>query len=343
VVFRAGFRDLMPPVTNWFDTSGIRSLADGQHGVVDRAQLLRLGLHRQTIANWLVSGRLAEVYPGAYAPGHSALKREGYWMAAVLSCGPGAVLSHRAAAALHGLGPSARSEMTTTRNVARTGFRVHRVRELPLADRAVANAIPCTSPMRTLADLAGTSTPRQIERLLDNAHFRGLLDLEALGPILDARRRRKSTSTLMTILRSHAPGTSETRSSIEEAFLGLVDGAGLPRPALNVPLVLRDGTHIAVDALWPRPRLIAEVDHPHTHMRATSFESDRRRDAHLQLEGYTVLRFTDRQIAHDAAYVTATLRQALRQSSGNSGWSIGEPAGRSRPGKGGLVRWGRGA
>jgi hypothetical protein len=147
----------------------------------------------------------------------------------------------------------------------------------------------------------------------------------------------------MAILQSHAPGTTETRSSIEEAFLGLIDGAGLPRPALNVPLVLRDGTYIAVDSLWPRPRLIAEVDHPHTHMTATSFESDRRRDAHLQLEGYTVLRFTDRQIADDAAYVTATLRQALRQSSGNSGWSIGEPAGRSRPGKGGLVRWSRGA
>src|SRR5687768_3070443 len=74
-----------------------------QHGVVSRAQLLELGFSRRAIARRLASGRLHRRYAGVYAVGHDRLSREGRWMAAVLACGPDAVLSHRSAAALWGL------------------------------------------------------------------------------------------------------------------------------------------------------------------------------------------------------------------------------------------------
>jgi hypothetical protein len=44
--------------------------------------------------------RLHVIQRGVYAVGHRALTREGRWMAAVLACGPRAVLSHHSAAAL---------------------------------------------------------------------------------------------------------------------------------------------------------------------------------------------------------------------------------------------------
>src|SRR5262245_3293644 len=79
--------------------SQISALAERQHGVVGREQLLRLGCGRRAIAGRLRSGRLHALHAGVYAVGHSVLSRQGHWMAAVLACGPDAVLSHRSAAA----------------------------------------------------------------------------------------------------------------------------------------------------------------------------------------------------------------------------------------------------
>jgi hypothetical protein len=316
VVFCDAIRDLMPPVTHEWNSHGIRSLLEAQHGVIGRRQLVELGVHRLRIARWLEAGRLVEVHPGAYGMGHAALRREGRFMAAVLSAGPGAVLSHAAAAALWQLRPGGRTEVTTTRNVRRE-FRVHRVRALLPEHTTSLHAIPCTTPMRTLADIAEGSSTRQIERAVDNAYFHELFDLTALAPILDARRRRPGAARLTRLLEGHRPGTTQTRSRNEEAFLALIDRAGLPRPELNARLLLSDGTPITVDALWADSKLIAEIDVFHTHdARPTTFETDRRRDALLQAMGYTVVRFTARQLAEDPAHVVATVRQLLRRTRG---------------------------
>src|SRR4051812_19124047 len=78
----------------------IGRLASRQHGVVSRVQLRALGLSDDAIDRRLAAGRLHAVHRGVYAVGHSVLARRGLWLAAVLACGPGAVLSHAAAAAL---------------------------------------------------------------------------------------------------------------------------------------------------------------------------------------------------------------------------------------------------
>ena len=78
-------------------------LAARQHGVVSTRQLHELGYSRNTIARYVATGRLHRVHRGVYAVGHGALSKEGKCLAAVLSCGDDALLSHRSAAWLWGL------------------------------------------------------------------------------------------------------------------------------------------------------------------------------------------------------------------------------------------------
>lgn len=298
----------MPKVEAENDVHGIRSLAEAQFGVVARWQLLARGMHRHLIDAWIRAGRLTEIFHHVYAYGHTSLTREGRYLAAVLSAGPGAVLSCRAAATLWEIKRSGRIDVTTTRNVTRKGFTVHRVREPPEVTRR--RGIPVTTPMRTLADLAEINCERRyLETAVDSAHFLDLFDGSELDRILTMRRRRKGASALREILETHAPGATRTASANEEAFLTLIDGAGLPRPTFNAPLVLVDGTEIRADAVWHEPRLIVEIDAEHSHARR--FHSDRRRDALLQTAGWTIVRFTDVQIATDPVYVTTTLRALL--------------------------------
>ena len=83
----------------------INRLAAGQHGEVSRAQLLDLGLGAGAIEHRVRTGRLSPSRRGVYSVGVSPPSRERRWMAALLACGPGAVLSHLSAAALWELRP----------------------------------------------------------------------------------------------------------------------------------------------------------------------------------------------------------------------------------------------
>ena len=83
-------------------TSGVWALVKRQHGVVSREQLLDLGLSVEAIRHRVSAGRLHPIWKGVYAVGRPQVNRRGRWMAAVLTCGPAAALSHESAAALWG-------------------------------------------------------------------------------------------------------------------------------------------------------------------------------------------------------------------------------------------------
>src|SRR5690242_1574403 len=119
-----------PPVDG-----AVATLARRQHGVVARRQLRELGMSDRGIAHRVAAGRLHRIHTGVYAVGHAALGARGRWMAAVLACGPTAVLSHASAGALWDL----RRSDTATVDVTlpgtggrrrRPGIRIHRARSL---------------------------------------------------------------------------------------------------------------------------------------------------------------------------------------------------------------------
>ena len=66
-----------------------------------------------------------------------------------------------------------------------------------------------------------------------------------------------------------------------------------------------------VDLVWREARLIAEIDGYAFHSSRRSFERDRRKDRDLQALGYTVLRFTWRELTAEPEAVVAAITRAL--------------------------------
>lgn len=157
--------------------------------------------------------------------------------------------------------------------------------------------------MRTLLDLADVLTAHRLERVCHRAEVLRLLDVRVLEHVPAGRRTR----TLRTALASLADAEPQvTRSELEERFLALVAARGLPRPRTNA---LVHGHE--VDFLWPHARLVAETDGAAAHLTPRAFEGDRDRDQVLALAGFTILRFTARQVTRTPDLVVARLRAAL--------------------------------
>jgi len=169
----------------------IAAIAGRQHNVVALEQLRSLGLSASTVRGRVASGRLHRVHPGVFAVGHANLTCKGRWMAAVLSCGARAVLSHRSAAALWGLRPDNRAASDVSSHGRagrqRAGIVAHRAAGLTPADMTAIDGIRCTSLARTLLDLAEHVSGRELERAIDRAEVLRLLACEQSRTFLLAR------------------------------------------------------------------------------------------------------------------------------------------------------------
>jgi hypothetical protein len=183
------------------------------------------------------------------------------------------------------------------------GIRLHRTRFLHPEDTAVRDGIPVTSVARTLLDLAEVLTPRQLERAFEQAERLRLLDVRAVERLCARSPGRRGRKPLASLLESQQALPADTRSELERRFLDLCRDAGLPLPALNVSLA-----GFEVDAYWPQARLVAELDSYSFHRSRRSFESDRARDAALQVAGCRVIRITHRRLDGEAAKVIQELR-----------------------------------
>jgi very-short-patch-repair endonuclease len=288
-------------------------LARRQHGVVGREQLLALGMGRRVIARRLEQRRLHEVHRGVYVLGVRRISRKGRWMAAVLACGEGALLSHRSAARLWGVLSPASERVDVTRpdrRVTREGIVSHRGSVLE-DERVVVDGIPVTSPFRTIFDLAAVAPMREVERAWHEAEVRGLRDRLSLPMLLERYPGRRGTRNLRALLESPEP-VGFTRNDFEEAFLILVDANDLRRPRMNAPLSLR-GRFCEIDALWEREKVAVELDSRSVHGTKKRFESDRQRDRILVAEGWKTFRITWRALQQEPAEVIADLKAALGQ------------------------------
>jgi hypothetical protein len=275
----------------------IAEVADRQHGFVERGQLLGLGMGRRAIGYRLAAERLHPHHRGVYGVGHRAVTKHGCWMAAVLAGGEGAVLSHWSAAQLWGLRDGIRIPVQATVPRARrrqTGIRFHRS-PLPFDEITTHDGIPVTTVPRTILDLAASSTPRQIERLINEADVHKLWDRLSLDDLLHRHPRRAGAAALRKALEGRRAGATVTKSELEEMFIGFLDEFGLPRPEAN-PGLPAAATVYEPDCLWREHRLVVELDSRQFHDTIEAFEADRERDRHLTLAGWRTIRVTHRML-----------------------------------------------
>lgn len=268
------------------------ALAATQMGLVTRAQLTAIGIGRGSIEKALRAGRLHWIFRGVYAVGHPGLTREARWLAAVLACGPGAVLSHLSAALLWGIvaAEGRMIEVCAARSrQGQLGITAHRPRTPPRA--TVHRGIPVTTPAQTLIHLAGTFTPANLERAVGEAQLLPGFDVAALPPRVRAL--------------AEDPEDGISRNVMERRFRKLAREAGLSKPVVNEPWGRWE-----IDFLFRDEGIAVETDGRATHERRLQFERDREKDRDLQLAGLLALRFTYAEIMRRPATVRDTLRAA---------------------------------
>ena len=253
--------------------------------------------------------RLQPIYEGVYAVGHSLLRPNARYLAAILSYPERAVLSHGSAAALLGIRPSAsaRIEVTLTcRASGRPSVTAHETRSLHPDELTTRDGIPCTSVARTIVDVAGRLVPAELRRTIERSEELNLFDGSALDAVLARSRGRRGVRALRRILAELPEAAAPVRSELERRFLDLVRQAGLPIPVVNARVAGHE-----VDFHWPPQRLIVETDGRATHDTAFAFERDRARDLDLHLAGWQVVRLTWSQVTLEPDRVTAMLRAGL--------------------------------
>jgi very-short-patch-repair endonuclease len=233
-------------------------------------------------------------------------------MAAVLACGPGAVLSHRSAAQHWGLLPRASHEIEVTRRGSfrsRKGIRCHQIL-LGADEVTIENGIPATSPCRTLFDLASVSTRRRLELAFHEMEVQQMTDRLSLPQLLVRYPGRRGTRVLHELLACREP-VGVTQTDLEELFVAFLDAHQIPRPRFNPTLPIR-GRLLRPDCMWVEERLIVELDGRAVHRTDRAFESDRQRDRILLAEGWRSTRVTWTQLHEEPAAIAADLRELLR-------------------------------
>jgi hypothetical protein len=259
--------------------TSVAKLAEEQHGRITHEQLIDAGVDRSRIKRWVADGRLVRVYLGVYALGHRAPSMYADYMAAVLACGPGAALSHRAAAFLARLlrgttPPPPEVTVPTMAGRRRPGIILHRVTQLDPGDVVEVEGIRTTIVPRTLLDLAASTDPEQLTRMCHEAWVHHRTRPEHLDACIARNPHKPGAAKLRRAQRADV-----TLSDLESGFLRLLRAHGVPCPRTNID---RDGDK--VDCHWPQHGLTVELHSYRFHASRQAFERDlarRRRSSHV--------------------------------------------------------------
>jgi very-short-patch-repair endonuclease len=280
----------------------LSELADRQWGVVSQAQVLDLGVGRIGILRWQDERRLHRVYPGVYAVGHASLATEGRLAAALFYAGKGSALDNLTAAWWAGMVKAEPSVVHVSAPGKRRSLpevRVHCRRKIP---RVLHKGLPVTPPTQTLLDIANELEFDDLRRALAEAEYQRLVTLDDVEQALG--RGRPGAARLRAALERHRPQLAHTRSRLEEVFVQLIEQHLHTHPKFNVWVAGH-----RVDAVWRDHNIVVELDSRLAHSTTRAIENDHGRDLDLRAAGFTVLRYTWRQVVEEPRRVVADLRR----------------------------------
>jgi very-short-patch-repair endonuclease len=269
--------------------------------------LLALGFGRRSIEHRVARGRLFPVNLGVYAVGWPALNQKRRWMAAVLTGGDGAALSHRSAAALWEIGKEGTATVVSVRRrceLRHPGIQFHGRPSLAPDEVVVSDDIPVTSPVQTLVDLGTELSAVALERAVNDADKRDLIDPEALRENLPRFGGQPGVRPLRHLLDKLFFRLSD--SDLEIYFRRIVKAAGLP-----MPLAKQRVNRLEVDFFWPELGLVVETDGLRYHRTPSAQLRDARRDRAHVMAGMTPLRFTHYEVRYEPARVRAALVKTI--------------------------------
>lgn len=228
-------------------------------------------------------------------------------MAAVLACGPGALLSHQSNAMHLGLRNTSRPriDVISPTRVGRAiaDIDVHSADALLPRDITVHDGIACTSVACTLLHIAAEIPPGSLLKAIDQAETEDLFDLRAIEDVLGRNPGRRGTKALRNALATLAHEEHSVEQNVfEERFNPIIRLAGVGAPLRNHWMQV-GGEWFELDFYWPDLRLGAEMDGGR-HLTRAGRRRDRLKDRALAAVGIQVVRYLWHDL--DDPHVAAT-------------------------------------
>jgi very-short-patch-repair endonuclease len=296
----------------------VAAVAASQAGALSRRQALAAGATSKIVRTRVRSGAWRAVGDGVYVLRGVPVSWHTELFVAVLATSVGAVVSHGAAAVLHGMATfSGRPVVVTVPHAASRVERVsgvHQSRRL-FADHVTSiDGLPVTTVARTLIDLAASERRGRIEIALDRALATRALTMDQLCAAIDdlSGGRRRGMKAVRQLARARCGGTYVAPSTVAESMLArALRLGGLPRPVLQFPHPGRGFEGRRVDAAYPQAKVLIEVDSRAWHGGWVDMERDRERDLAASAVGYRTLRVAYRHLEERPEWVADQVRDAV--------------------------------
>jgi Transcriptional regulator, AbiEi antitoxin len=283
-------------------------IARRQHGLVIREQLLAAGVSKEEIRRRIKKGTLIVVHRGVYRVGHVAPSIEARYLAAVLACGEGAVLSGEAAGWLWGLvkGTAPPPEVTAPKERKVKGVKTRRARRGQIS-ATTRHGIPITTVPKTLVDLSSLLPSADLARACHEAGVLHGTTPRQVEAVLAQRLNTPGATQLRQVMRGEV---HVSLSGLESRFLQRLREAGLPLPETN-----RVAGTKRVDCRWPHHNLTVELDSYRFHNSRHTWELDRRREREAHARGDDFRRYTHDDVFEAPEQMLGELSSLLRVAS----------------------------
>jgi very-short-patch-repair endonuclease len=249
----------------------IAELAERQHGVLARRQLLAAGACDRAVLSHISAARLWGLPIWPATPVHVTTPQQ--------RCSSAKIAFHRSL--------------------------------IPGDELNEIDDVPVTTTARTLLDLASCVPPHRLRAIVDEAEYRQLTDIVRFFPVLvDRYPGRRGLTAIRRVLEEGVSCENRTREELEARFREFLIERDIPRPIFNRPMTVGSRRMVA-DCVWLRERLIVELDGGAAHRRRRNFDSDRARDRALLVAGWRPVRVTWRHLADDPDGLERELRTLL--------------------------------
>lgn len=298
--------------TTW---RAIEELARHQHGVLLTRQARVAGATDSQLHRAVARGHLERLDRGILVlPGHPGGFRQRL-MVAQLRLGPGSLVSHRSAAWLYGLDGIERPvvELSVAHWRDLPGAIVHERTRMAELGTATVGPFIVTDPLYTLGDLGAVADAGIVERAVESALRRGLVDereLRAFARPWDWRGCR-GMGVLQAVLDLRPTNAPTTESDAETVCLQILRDAGEPDPVRQYEVLDAAGNLVGrVDFAYPPIRLGWEIDGFGTHGTPDALQYDLNRQNRIVATGFELLRFTAADVYRRPHYVVRTIRDA---------------------------------
>lgn len=296
----------------------IDRLARLQHGAFSREQVRAVGMSPRMIGTRIESGRWLRLDRGVYALASHPYTWHRQAMAATLAV-PGAVVSGRSAACLHGIDgfrPGSLELMVLRTKKARTTLA--RVRRTDHLQSTTVLRIPCLTVAQTIVSLAGAIPNERLDAAVDDVLARRMVTIDELQDRFasTARGRRRGVGVLRRILGEKGGAFVPPTSELERRLRRFLAAADLPVFEYEFELPWWPEGQGRVDAYARSYSLIVEADGRDWHTREQSMIADRQRDNVATANGHGTLRFTWIDLTRYGAENGDVLRQTIATRAG---------------------------